>query len=134
MAVNPREAATLQPPTSAVPLAESAGEPVRQSSLWRDAYRRYLRNKAAVAAAIVFVLILLYCLLIPGFWFIPGIWTSIWGIDPNDANFAEVRLPPSLEHPFGTDGFGRDIFCRVAQGGQVSIGIGFAATIAILVV
>jgi oligopeptide transport system permease protein len=134
MAVNPREAATLQPPTSAVPLAESAGEPVRQSSLWRDAYRRYLRNKGAVAAAIVFVIILLYCLLIPGFWFIPGIWTSIFNIDPNDANFAEVRLPPSIEHPFGTDGFGRDIFCRVALGGQVSIGIGFAATIAILLI
>ena len=52
MAVNPREAATLQPPTSSVPLAETAGDPIRQSSLWRDAYRRYLRNKGAVAAAI----------------------------------------------------------------------------------
>jgi oligopeptide transport system permease protein len=134
MAVNPREATTLQPPTSAPPLAETAGEPVRQSSLWRDAYRRYLRNKGAVAAAIVFVIIVLYCLLIPGFWFIPGIWTTIFDIDPNDANFAEVRLPPSIEHPFGTDGFGRDIWTRVALGGQVSIGIGFAATIAILVV
>ena len=134
MAVNPREATTLHPPTSAPPLAETAGEPVRQSSLWRDAYRRYLRNKAAVAAAIVFVVILLYCLLIPGFWFIPGIWTTIFDIDPNDANFAEVRLPPSVEHPFGTDGAGRDIFTRVALGGQISIGIGFAATIAILLI
>jgi oligopeptide transport system permease protein len=134
VAVNPREAATLQPPTSAPPLAESAGEPVRQSSLWRDAYHRYMRNKGAVASAIVFVIILLYCLLIPGFWFIPGIWTTIFDIDPNDANFAEVRLPASIEHPFGTDGFGRDIFTRVALGGQVSIGIGFAATIAILLV
>jgi oligopeptide transport system permease protein len=134
MAVNPREAITLQPPTSAPPLAETAGQPVRQSSLWRDAYRRYLRNKAAVGAAILFVIILLYCLLIPGFWFVPGIWTTIFDIDPNDANFAEVRLPPSLEHPFGTDGFGRDLFTRVALGGQVSIGIGFAATIAILLV
>jgi oligopeptide transport system permease protein len=135
MAVNPREATTLPPPTSVGPAAgEAAGEPVRQSSLWRDAYRRYLRNKGAVAAAIVFAIILLYCLLIPGFWFIPGIWTTIFDIDPNDANFAELRLPPSLEHPFGTDGAGRDIFTRVALGGQISIGIGFAATIAILLI
>jgi oligopeptide transport system permease protein len=135
MAVNPREATTLQPsPTAAPPLTEAAGAPIRQANLWRDAYRRYLRNKGAVGAAILFMVILLYCLLIPGFWFIPGIWTTIFDIDPNDANFAEVRLPPSLEHPFGTDGFGRDIFTRVAEGGQVSIGIGFAATIAILVV
>ena len=90
--------------------------PIRQSSLWRDAYRRYVRNKGAVAAAVVFAIIVLYCLLIPGFWMIPGIWTSIFDIDPNDANFAEARLPPSLEHPFGTDDFGRDIFTRMALG------------------
>ena len=99
-----------------------------------DAYRRYLRNKAAVAAAIVFGIILLYCLLIPGFWFIPGIWTTIFDIDPYDVNFTERYLSPSIEHPFGTDQFGRDLFTRVALGGQVSIGIGFAATIAILLI
>jgi oligopeptide transport system permease protein len=134
MAVNPRPATTVEPQTSAPPLADSAGAPVRQSSLWRDAYRRYLRNKGAVASAILFIVIVLYCLFIPGFWFIPGIWTSIFNIDPNQVNFAEARLPPSLEHPFGTDQFGRDLFTRVAKGGQVSIAIGFAATIAILVI
>jgi oligopeptide transport system permease protein len=134
MAVNPREATTLEPQASTAPLAESAGAPIRQSSLWRDAYRRYLRNKGAVASAILFLIIVLYCLFIPGFWFIPGIWTTIFDIDPNQVNFAETRLPPSLEHPFGTDQFGRDLFTRVAKGGQVSIGIGFAATIAILVI
>jgi oligopeptide transport system permease protein len=134
MVADPRHATTLEPATAAPPLAESAGEPVRQTSLWRDAYLRYLRNKAAVGSAVIFTIIVLYCFLIPGFWFIPGIWTSIWGIDPNQVNFAETYLPPSLEHPFGTDQFGRDLFTRVAKGGQVSIGIGFAATIAILVI
>jgi oligopeptide transport system permease protein len=134
MAVNPREATALQPQPAAPPLPETAGEPVRQSNLWRDAYRRYLRNRGAVAAGILFVVIVLYCFLIPGFWFVPGIWTTIFDIDYNDANFAEVHLPPSLEHPFGTDQFGRDLFTRVAKGGQISILIGFAATIAILVI
>jgi oligopeptide transport system permease protein len=134
MAVNPREATTLEPQTAAPPLAETAGAPIRQASLWRDAYRRYLRNKGAVAAAVVFGIIVFYCLFIPGFWFIPGIWPRVFGIDPNQVNFAEVYLPPSLEHPFGTDQFGRDLWTRVAKGGQVSIGIGFAATIAILVI
>ncbi len=134
MAVNPRQATTIEPPTSRAPAAESAGAPVRQSSLWRDAYRRYLRNKGAVASAILFLIIVFYCLFIPGFWFIPGIWTTIFDIDPNQVNFLETRLPPSLEHPFGTDQFGRDLFTRVAKGGQISIGIGFAATIAILVI
>jgi oligopeptide transport system permease protein len=121
-------------PPHAPPAGEAAGAPVRQSSLWRDAYRRYVRNKGAVAAAVIFGIIVLYCLLIPGFWKIPGIWTSIFDIDPNDANFAETRLPPSLKHPFGTDDFGRDIFTRTALGGQISIGIGFVATLVILLI
>ena len=135
MVVDRREALTVAPaPTTPLPEGEVAGAPVRQSSLWRDGYARYLRNKAAVGAAVLFIIIVLYCLLIPGFWKIPGIWTSIFDIDPNDANFGETYLPPSLEHPFGTDGFGRDLFTRTALGGQISIGIGFAATFMILVI
>jgi oligopeptide transport system permease protein len=134
MAVNPREATTLQPPVSPAPVAETAGAPIQQTSLWRDALHRYLRNKAAVGAGILFTIIVLYCFLIPGFWIIPGIWTTIFDIDPNQVDFTETRLPPSLEHPFGTDQFGRDLFTRVAKGGQLSIAIGFAATMAILVI
>jgi len=115
-------------------IGEAAGAPVRQSSLWRDAFRRYTRNKAAVASGVIFIGMCLYCLLIPGFWKIPGIWTSIFDIDPNDADFGQTYLSPSLEHPFGTDGFGRDLFTRTALGGQISIAIGFAATFAILVI
>ena len=54
--------------------------------------------------------------------------------DPNEVKFSESYLPASLEHPFGTDKFGRDLFTRVAVGGRISIGIGFAGTIAILTV
>jgi oligopeptide transport system permease protein len=136
VAIDRREAVpAAAPPPLVLPAAgEAAGAPVRQSSLWRDAYRRYLRNKGAVAGAVVFILVVLYCLLIPGFWKIPGIWTSIFDIDPNDADFSQTYLSPSLEHPFGTDGFGRDLFTRTALGGQISIAIGFAATLVILVI
>ena len=136
MAIDRREAvpATAPPPVVLPAAGEAAGAPVRQSSLWRDAYRRYLRNKGAVMGAVVFILIVLYCLLIPGFWKIPGIWTTIFDIDPNDADFTQTYLSPSLEHPFGTDGFGRDLFTRTALGGQISIAIGFAATLVILVI
>lgn len=135
MVVDRRESAL---PVAAPPMAPTAGDaagaPVRQSSLWRDAYARYVRNKGAVAAAIIFIIVVLYCLIIPGFWFVPGLWTTIFDIDPNDADFGQTYLSPSLEHPFGTDGFGRDLFTRTALGGQISIGIGFAATIFILVI
>lgn len=37
--------------------------------------------------------------------------------------------PPSAEHPFGTDQLGRDQFARVIYGAQVSLGMGFGATL-----
>lgn len=133
MVVDRREAALpVAAPTPTPEAGDAAGAPIRQASLWRDAFRRYVRNRGAVAAAIIFALIVLYCLIIPGFWKVPGLWTSLYDIDPNDADFGQVRLPSSLNHPFGTDDFGRDIFTRTAIGGQKSIGIGIVATFVIL--
>jgi oligopeptide transport system permease protein len=107
-----------------VPQVGTAGAPIRQSSLWKDAWHRYSRNKGALIAGVVFLLVVLYCL----------IWPVISPYDPNEINFAEKGQTPSLAHPFGTDTFGRDLFTRTALGGRVSIGIGFAATFVILII
>jgi len=37
--------------------------------------------------------------------------------------------PPSLEHPFGTDDLGRDLFLRTMYGTRYSLAIGFGATL-----
>ena len=136
MAVDRREAALpTAPPAVGVAVEEgAAGAPVSQTSLWRDAWHRYIRNKAAVAAAIVFILMVLYCLIIPGFWKIPGVWTSLKNYDPNTVDFSQSYVGFSLDHPLSTDKFGRDLFARTAVGGQISIAIGFAATFFILVI
>ena len=125
MAVRPEDA-RVRATTVAEPLPQpaTAGEPVRQMSLWRDAWHRYIRNRGAVIAGSVFVVVLLYCL----------IWPVVSPYDPYAVNFAEARQTPSFDHPLGTDRFGRDMLTRTALGGRVSIGIGFAATIAILMV
>lgn len=49
--------------------------------------------------------------------------------DPS-AMTAGKFLPPSFQHPMGTDNFGRDIFSRVMQGAGTTFGVA-AATIAI---
>jgi oligopeptide transport system permease protein len=135
VAVSPRdrriEAATIAEP---IPQVGTAGAALRQASLWRDAWYRYIRNKGAVIAGVVFVLLVVYCYAIPGFWKIPGIWTSLADIDPYAVDFGLAREGPSLAHPLGTDRFGRDMLARTALGGQVSIQIGFAATLVILVI
>ena len=99
-----------------------AGAPIRQSSLWQDAWRRYLRNRGAVAAGAVFLLILVWCIVTP----------LVSPHDPNRIHFLDAYQGPSWSHPFGTDQFGRDLFTRAALGGRISIGIGFGATLAIL--
>lgn len=57
-----------------------------------------------------------------------GVFTSY---DPNQqGNIVKSRyLSPSLEHPFGTDKFGRDVFSRVLHGGRVSLVIAFSVVI-----
>ncbi len=37
------------------------------------------------------------------------------------------NLPPSLEHPFGTDDLSRDTLARVASGGRISLAVAFLA-------
>ena len=101
-----------------------AGAPVRQSNLWKDAWYRYVRNRGAVVAGVVFLLLLAYCLF----------WPLISPYDPNEVDFSQARQNPTLAHPLGTDNFGRDLLTRTALGGRISIGIGFAATLVILAI
>ncbi len=124
MAVKPTPA-THTPLVEEPALASSAaGAPLRQASLWRDAWSRYVRNRAAVAAGVTFVLLVAFCLL----------WPIVSPYDPNHVDFALKSQPPSLAHPFGTDNFGRDMMTRTAVGGRVSMLIGFGATLAILLI
>ena len=51
--------------------------------------------------------------------------------DPNAINLIKRLAPPSLEHPFGTDEVGRDLFSRVIYGSRASVGIGLAIVIAV---
>jgi oligopeptide transport system permease protein len=42
--------------------------------------------------------------------------------------------PPSLEHPFGTDLAGRDLYTRTLHGGRLSLAVGMVATLVSLVI
>jgi oligopeptide transport system permease protein len=101
-----------------------AGAAINQTSLWRDAARRFAHNRAALIAMVAFLLMLAYVVIAP----------FVVPYDPNAVNFDIAYVNPTWTHPFGTDEFGRDLFLRTALGGRISIGIGFAGTVAIMVV
>lgn len=106
-------------------------EIVKGASLWRDAWKRLLKNKLAVFGLIV-VAIMAVAVIIG-----PAIirWTTGYTYDfiPPDANLLK-SVPPSLKHPMGTDDQGRDILARVLQGGRISLMVGVISTIVSLIV
>jgi oligopeptide transport system permease protein len=123
MVVNPEEVEVRQEVVVSGRSYE-AGAALRQSSLWRDALRRFSHNRAALVAMIAFIILVAYVLIVP----------FVVPYDPNEVDFSIAYQAPSLTHPFGTDQFGRDLFLRAALGGRISVGIGFAATVAIMLI
>jgi oligopeptide transport system permease protein len=99
-------------------------ESLRETVVTREGEERRFEAGAALIAMIAFLIMLLYVVITP--WVVP--------YDPNAVDFSVSYLTPTWSHPFGTDQFGRDLFLRTALGGRISIGIGFAATIAIMVI
>jgi peptide/nickel transport system permease protein len=48
--------------------------------------------------------------------------------DPVAIDFGAMLAPPSLDHPFGTDSFGRDILSRIMYGARTALAIGFLSS------
>lgn len=86
------------------------------AGLWRDAARRLRRDKGAIAGLVVIILLIIVAILAP----------VLAPYDPNDQSFRIKLRPPSTEHLFGTDEFGRDIFSRVLFGSRVALRVGLA--------
>lgn len=84
------------------------------------AFQRFLRNRAAVVAAIVLLVIILMAV------FAPLIARSHYAAQ----DFLRDSLAfPSADHWFGVDNLGRDLFSRIIYGARVSVGLGFAAVL-----
>lgn len=79
---------------------------------YRDVVRRLFRDPAAVAGLAVIFLTLVVALFAS--WIAPH--------SPTDQTLALRAQPPSLEHPFGLDGVGRDILSRVVYGASYTVG------------
>lgn len=111
-----------------------AVEEIKGRSLWVDARRRLLNNRAAMASIIILALVALLAILAP--------LLSPFAYD--EVNYDIIACAPSWwpaqaactapGHLFGTDAIGRDLFVRVLFGARVSLAVGLVATLVSLVI
>jgi ABC-type dipeptide/oligopeptide/nickel transport system permease subunit len=86
----------------------------KQSSLWKDAARRFARNKLAMGGLVV-------CLLL----IFAAIFADFLAPTPYDkAILSESRQFPSAAHWLGTDEIGRDLLSRIIYGARTSLIVG----------
>jgi peptide/nickel transport system permease protein len=97
----------------------------KQRSLWAEAWRRFKKNRLAMAGlCFIFLLIII------------AVATSVIDLVTNKSfylsyvvkqNLTGRLLPPSLSHPFGLDEFGRDMLLRMLWATRYSLFMGTVA-------
>ena len=94
------------------------------SSLWSDALRKLLKNRAAMFGVFILVSLIILAILAPV-------------ISPYPYDYQNLELgasAPSSAHLLGTDTLGRDLLSRLLYGSRVSLMVGFVATAVALVI
>ncbi len=109
----------------------AAQDEVQGRSLFADARRRFLKNKAALVSLVILICVLAFST----FGHLIAAWSNEeidWGVL---GQIAELGAPEFENgHYFGVDELGRDLFARVVQGTQISLMVGvIGALIAVVV-
>ena len=84
-----------------------------------EVFERLRMSKTATAG--LFIIIFMVALAVLGPYIAP--------YDPYKINLPKKLLPPSSEHPLGTDALGRDILSRILVGARYSLTIGVLAVL-----
>jgi len=83
------------------------------------ALRRFFNNRLATIGLIIFTIIIFITIFAP----------IICKYSPQKIDLLNRLKPPTLEHIFGTDKIGRDVFARILYGGRVSIFVGIGSAL-----
>jgi oligopeptide transport system permease protein len=112
----------------------------KSESLWQDAVRRLVRNKAAVAGAVIILILMLTAIFAP--LIAPKGFADQVLIDNNKVPPWIVRLFPTMEpyarislnYFIGADYVGRDLWSRIVYGTRVSLTVAFIGPILSLLI
>ena len=80
-------------------------------------WKRFKRNKLAVAGGLFVLVLFLAAALAP----------LLSPYDPNDIDRDQILESPSMSHMLGTDDLGRDVLSRMIYGSRISLAVGFVA-------
>ena len=97
---------------------------MNNSSLWQDAIRRLIQNRAAMIGGVTILVLIILAIFAP--WIAPYSYSY--------QNLDIGASPPSAEHLLGTDVLGRDLLSRLLYGARISLLVGFVATGVALVI
>lgn len=102
-------------------MAKNTEKVKKSKGQFAEAWVRLRRNKGAMIGLGIFLLIVMIAILSPVFFDYEN--------DVIKQDYSSVKLPPSSEHIFGTDEFGRSILARVCWGSRASLSIAAIVTV-----
>ncbi len=102
---------------------EEADPLEKGQSLWNDAWRRLRRNRLALGGGIVLIVLATLCFVGP-----------LFSQSYREQSLQLGAAAPSIDHWFGTDILGRDLFARVLFGGRISLMVGLVASLVALLI
>src|SRR3712207_307158 len=85
----------------------------RSVGLWADAFQRMRRSPAAIIGGSIIGFFVLMAIFAP----------FLAPYDPTRGDLANSYLPPSWDHPFGTNIQGQDVLSRIIFGSRLTLGI-----------
>ena len=88
----------------------------KKRSHWASIVHRFKKNKMAMFGLGLFLVLVFICVGAPLF--------ADYEADAIEQNVYNRNAPPSAEHIFGTDQYGRDMFARIIYGGRISMFVG----------
>jgi peptide/nickel transport system permease protein len=96
----------------------AVSRPEGESLSWGTIFwRRFRRHRLAMVGVVVLLTLYLVAIFAP----------QVAPYSPRQQNILNRFKPPSRQHLFGTDLYGRDIFSRVVHGSRISLSVGFVS-------
>lgn len=109
----------MSAPAAIQGLPEERAGASKHRSMWLDGFKRMLRTPAGIVSVVMLTILAVFALVVP----------PLFGLDPLEQTRGARLLGPSMDHFFGTDEAGRDLFARSLIGLRTSLSVAVGAVI-----